>query len=73
VLATGHIPTDFDAAGFVRNAKLSFIRLQAANDVGNLDDIREFTTPEMFAEISLNIPSAATPEQETDVVSVDAE
>jgi hypothetical protein len=39
----GNIPADFDAAGFVRNAKVSFIRLQAANDAGNLDDIRDFT------------------------------
>jgi predicted lipid-binding transport protein (Tim44 family) len=38
----------------IRNAKVNFIRLQAANDAGNLDDIREFTTPEMFAEISMN-------------------
>ncbi len=71
-VATGHIPTDFDVAGFVRNAKLSFIRLQAANDVGNLDDIREFTTPEMFAEISLQIRERGNARQETDVVSVEA-
>ena len=68
----GHIPADFDLAGFVRNAKVSFIRLQAANDAGNLDDIRAFTTPEMFAEISLNIRERGHAKQETDVVSVEA-
>jgi predicted lipid-binding transport protein (Tim44 family) len=68
-----HIPEDFDAAGFVRNAKLSFIRLQAANDHRNLDDIREFTTPEMFAEIRMNIAERGDAEQETDVVTLNAE
>ena len=44
--AAASIPADFDVEGFVRNAKVNFIRLQAANDAGNLDDIREFTAPE---------------------------
>lgn len=69
---SGHIPADFDVAGFVRNAKVSFIRLQAANDAGNLDDIREFTTPEMFAEIRMNIAERGDSTQETDVVTIDA-
>ncbi len=67
------IPADFDAEAFVRNAKVSFIRLQAANDLGNLDDIREFTTPEMFAEISLNLADRGKAVQETEVVTIDAE
>ncbi|MCK7496851.1 MAG: TIM44-like domain-containing protein [Comamonadaceae bacterium] len=59
--ATGaSIPADFDVAGFVRNAKVHFIRLQAANDARNLEDIREFTTPEMFAELKMTSASAAT-------------
>ncbi|MDR1709806.1 MAG: 39S ribosomal protein L45, partial [Candidatus Accumulibacter sp.] len=49
------VPADFDEAGFLRVAKLNFVRLQAANDAGNLDDIREFTTPEAFAEIKLQM------------------
>lgn len=67
------IPADFDVAGFVRNAKVHFIRLQAANDAGNLDDIREFTTPEMFAELKMNIAERGEAAQETDVVSIEAE
>jgi predicted lipid-binding transport protein (Tim44 family) len=73
VTAAGHIPADFDVAGFVRNAKLGFIRLQAANDAGNLADIREFTTPEMFAEIRMNIAERGNATQETEVVTIDAE
>jgi len=68
-----NIPADFDVAGFVRHAKVHFIRLQAANDSGNLDDIREFTTPEMFAEIKMNFAERANASQETDVVSVEAD
>jgi len=73
VTAVGNIPADFDVEGFVRNAKISFIRLQAANDAGNLDDIREFTTPEMFAELRMNIADRGPVAQETDVVSIDAQ
>lgn len=69
----GNIPADFDVAGFVRNAKVNFIRLQAANDAGNLDDIREFTTPEMFAEIKMSFSERSNAAQETDVVAVETE
>jgi predicted lipid-binding transport protein (Tim44 family) len=67
-----NIPADFDVSGFVRNAKVQFIRLQAANDAGNLDDIRQFTTPEMFAELQMDIAEHVAAEQHTEVVSVEA-
>ena len=67
------IPADFDVAGFVRNAKVNFIRLQASNDAGNLDDIREFTTPEMFAELKMDISDRQSAKQETDVVNIGAD
>lgn len=67
------IPGGFDQEAFLRVAKLNFVRLQAANDVGNLDDIREFTTPEMFAEISIDFAARHGSPQATDVVTVDAE
>lgn len=63
----------FDAEGFARQAKLNFIRLQAANDTGNLDDLREFTTPEVFAELAMQINERRGAEQRTDVVELDAE
>ncbi len=71
--SSGNIPADFDVAGFVRNAKVHFIRLQAANDAGNVDDIREFTTPEMFAEIRIAIGERGSATQETDVIAIDAD
>ena len=69
---SGALPADFDAAGFERNAKVNFIRLQAANDAGNVDDIRQFTTPEMFAELKMALAERGTATQKTDVVSIEA-
>ncbi|GHU29970.1 membrane protein [Betaproteobacteria bacterium] len=67
------VPADFDAPAFLRVAKLNFVRLQAANDTRNLDDIREFTTPEMFAEVKLQMDERGPAAQQTDVVQLDAE
>jgi predicted lipid-binding transport protein (Tim44 family) len=67
------IPADFDVASFVRNAKVNFIRLQAANDAGNLDDLRQFATPEMFAELKMDLSDRGTAEQHTDVVRIDGD
>lgn len=69
----GNIPADFDVESFVRNAKVNFIRLQASNDAGNLDDIREFTSPEMFAEIKMGMSERGNAKQETDVAQLNGE
>ncbi|NMG66845.1 Tim44 domain-containing protein [Azoarcus indigens] len=71
--AVSQAVADFDAEGFARQAKVNFIRLQAANDAGNLDDIREFTTPEMFAEIRMQLAERGPVQQRTDVVELNAE
>lgn len=71
--ATGNIPADFPVDSFLRGAKSSFIRLQAANDRKDLDDIREYTTPEIFAEISMQIRERNDEIQKTDVVTINAE
>jgi len=62
----------FEAEPFLRVAKTSFIRLQAANDAGDLDDIRDFTTPEMFAEIAMQVRDRGSAPQKTEVVTLDA-
>jgi predicted lipid-binding transport protein (Tim44 family) len=66
------IPADFDAEGFLRQAKLNFLRLQAANDRGDMDDIKRFVTPEVFAEIQMQYEERGRTGQETDVVQLDA-
>jgi predicted lipid-binding transport protein (Tim44 family) len=67
------LPAGFDAEAFVRQAKVNFIRLQAAYDAANLDDIREFTTPEMYAEIKLQLAERGDAAQLTEVMNLDAE
>jgi predicted lipid-binding transport protein (Tim44 family) len=63
---------DFEVEPFVRVAKTSFIRMQAANDAGDLDDIRDFTTPELYAEIAMQLKDRGGETQKTEVVSLDA-
>jgi predicted lipid-binding transport protein (Tim44 family) len=69
--SSGHIPADFPVESFLRGAKTTFIRLQAANDRKDLNDIREYTTPEMFAEISMQMQERGEAAQKTDVVAID--
>lgn len=67
------VPTGFDTTGFLRQAKLNFTRLQAANDAGNMDDIKAFTTPEVFAEVEMQYQERGRSKQQTDVVQLDAD
>ncbi len=74
--ATGTAPTlpaGFDTEAFERLAKMIFIRLQAANDSADLNDLRTFTTPELFASLRIDLQDRADAKQQTDVVKVDAE
>lgn len=66
------VPAGFDADGFVRQAKLNFIRLQAANDKGDLEDIKQFSTPEFFAEVKMQFDERGQGTQQTDIVQLDA-
>ena len=72
-MAAASLPAGFDVAGFERIAKMIFIRMQAANDSADLNDLRAFTTPEMFAAIKLDLQERGAKAQRTDVVRVDAE
>ena len=67
------LPAGFDQQAFERIAKLTFIRMQAANDTADLNDLRQFTTPEMYAAIKLDLQDRMDKEQHTDVTHVDAE
>jgi predicted lipid-binding transport protein (Tim44 family) len=72
-LPRAFVPAAFDAEGFARTAKMIFIRLQAANDAGDLDDLRAFTTPEMFAELSMELRERGQAAQHTEVLQIDSE
>lgn len=64
---------DFDTDKFLRGAKALFIRLQAAYDTKNLSDVQEFTIPEIFAEIRLQMQERGEEKNFTDVVTLNAE
>jgi predicted lipid-binding transport protein (Tim44 family) len=68
-----NVPPGFDSAGFERIAKLIFIRMQAANDAADVQDLRRFTTPEMFAAVQLDLQDRRSAAQQTDVVQLDAQ
>ncbi len=67
------LPAGFDSAAFERVAKLIFIRMQAANDKADLEDLRQFATPEMFAVFKLDLQDRKGSSQQTDVVQLDAQ
>jgi len=70
---TGQHVASFEEAQFLRDAKVLFIRLQAAYDSKNLQDIREFTAPEIFAEIQLQLQERGNEPNHTEVINIDAE
>ena len=67
------LPGGMAASDFERLAKMVFIRMQAANDAGNVDDLRKFTTPELFASLRLDLQDRGTAQQHTDVVEISAQ
>ena len=67
------VPADFDSVAFLRHAKSSFIRMQAAWDKADTDDLREFTTPEVYAELKMQIQERGATADFTDVVTIDGE
>jgi predicted lipid-binding transport protein (Tim44 family) len=67
------VPADFDTAGFLRHAKTYYIRLQAAWDKADVNDLREFTSTEMYAELKLQLQERGASANHTDVVSLNAE
>ena len=67
------VPAGFDTENFIHIAKMYFVRLQAAWDARDEADIRNFTTPEMFAEIKLDLVARGDAANHTDVVSLDAQ
>jgi predicted lipid-binding transport protein (Tim44 family) len=70
---TNRYPPGFDVAQFAQHAKLNFTRLQAANDQGDLTIMRDFMTPELYAQVQAEIKARGPSAQKTDVVTLDAE
>ena len=70
---TSKIPEGFNVDAFLREAKKRFVALQAANDAGDLEAIRDLVTDEMFEQLERDIRDRGTGRQETDVVTLNAE
>ncbi|MHB9118064.1 MAG: Tim44 domain-containing protein [Burkholderiales bacterium] len=69
----GGRPAGFQDEAYLREAKGHFIRLQAANDAKDLNDIREYTTPAVFSEIALQMQERGEQPQKTEVVTLNAD
>ena len=67
-----NLPAGFDSAGFLRGAKMNFVKLQLANDRAALDELREFTTGEVFEALQADVTARAG-RQETEITSLEAE
>lgn len=64
---------NFDTDQFVRSARGQFLRLQAAFDKKEIEDLREFTSPGMFAELEREMAQRGAADQVTDVVTLNAQ
>jgi predicted lipid-binding transport protein (Tim44 family) len=72
-VAAANVPSDFDVAGFLRGAKLNYMKLQIANDQGDLEVLREFATDELFDELKKDVVARCGAKQQTDVMALNAD
>jgi predicted lipid-binding transport protein (Tim44 family) len=68
----GHIPAGFDTATFERNARDQFMALQAANDAGDLERLRDYLSPELFEVVRAEIAERGDVAQSTQVFGLEA-
>ena len=73
VSAPANVPAGFDVAGFLRGAKLNYMKLQIANDQGNLAELREFTSDDLYEELKKDVQARGTEKQQTDVLALNAD
>jgi predicted lipid-binding transport protein (Tim44 family) len=66
-------PINFSQTDFLRQAKVTFNRLQAAYDEKNTHDLKEFAAPEVFAEIKMQLDERGNEPNKTEVITLDAE
>jgi predicted lipid-binding transport protein (Tim44 family) len=66
------IPAGFDTAGFLSAAKANYIKLQRAWDSGDLAELSEFTSNDMFIALTHEL-RARSAQSRTEVITLDAE
>jgi predicted lipid-binding transport protein (Tim44 family) len=65
------VPVNFDVERFLGSAKSHYAKLQRAWDTGNLDELSEFTTTDMFIALTHELRARAG-HSRTEIVSLDA-
>ncbi|MCW5621955.1 MAG: Tim44 domain-containing protein [Burkholderiales bacterium] len=71
ILRAPGVPEDFDVAAFLRNAKVHFHRLQTAWERKDVEDLNEFTTHEVLAELRMQM--AEEDGDHSEIVALDAD
>jgi len=71
VPATPPIPPGFDQGEFMKGAQTIYTRMQSAWDKRDLEDIRKFTSPEVYAEIEKQAQDDPQPSR-TEILLVNA-
>ena len=66
-----NIPAGFDVEGFLKESRRNFLRLQEANDRGDLARLRQVTTEDMFNTLKGDV-AGRSGAQQTDVVTLNA-
>ena len=66
------IPAGFDSAGFLAAAKANYVKLQQAWDSGDLAELSEFTSNDMFITLTHELRARAG-KSTTEVVTLDAD
>lgn len=66
------VPEGFDKAGFERVAKENFIKLQKAWDTGNVVEISDFTTNDLFIAVTHQLRDRGNVKQTSEVVDLSA-
>lgn len=66
-------PADFNAAEFLRHARLNFVRLQEANDARDSKALAEFLTPDVLAGVQHQWQEEGPAQGKTEVVTLESE
>jgi predicted lipid-binding transport protein (Tim44 family) len=69
----GRWPADFNAAEFLRHARLNFVRLQEANDARDSAALADFLTPDVLAGVQEQWQAEGATQGKTDVVTLESE
>lgn len=73
IIAPWNVPADFDVPRFLRKAKAYFMRLQASWDKGDVRDIRQFTSTDIFGQFCNQLNQRSNLDNSTEVVTLGAE